>query len=111
MASSKDYVDFVCDQIRDAGDIASRKMFGEYAVYCDGKVVALICDDQFFLKKTAAAAAMLGDKAEEGFPYPGAKPYYLIGDIDNRSFLTRLIGAVCAELPAPKPKKAKARRT
>ena len=110
MASSKDFVDFVCDQIREAGEIANRKMFGEYAVYCDGKVVALICDDQLFVKKTSAAGAVLGGDAEEGLPYPGAKPYYLISDIDNGSFLTRLVKAVCDELPAPKPKKGKARR-
>ena len=110
MASSKDFANFVCDQIREAGDIANRKMFGEYAVYCDGKVVALICDDQLFVKKTGAAGTLLGAGAEEGLPYPGAKPYYLISDIDNRSFLTRLVKAVCDELPTPKPKKGNAKR-
>ena len=83
---------------------------GEYAVYCDGKVVALICDDQLFVKKTGAAGAMLGADAEEGLPYSGAKPYYLISDIDNRSFLTRLVKAVCDELPAPKPREERVKR-
>lgn len=107
MASTKDFTDYVCDQIRDAGDISSRKMFGEYAVYCDGKVVALICDDQVFVKKTTAAAMLLGDNAEEAPPYDGAKPHFLITDLDDQEFMTGLMRAICDELPPPKPKKAR----
>ena len=111
MASTKDFVDYVCDQIRDAGDITSRKMFGEYAVYCDGKVVALICDDQVFVKKTKTVTELLGDNAEEGIPYDGAKSHFVITDLDNQQFMTKLVRAICDELPAPKPKKApKARK-
>lgn len=110
MASTKEFTDYVCDQIRDAGDISSRKMFGEYAVYCDGKVVALICNDQVFVKKSKAATELLGDTAEEGFPYDGAKPHFLITDIDNQQFMTTLIRAIWDELPVPKPKKAKPRK-
>ena len=105
MASSKDFAEFVCEQIAGAGDISMRKMFGEYAVDCDGKVVALICDDQVFVKKTKAAAALLGDNAEEGNPYDGAKPHYLIGDLDDQQFMARLIREIWDELPLPKPKK------
>ena len=106
MASTKDFVDYVCDQLRDAGDISSRKMFGEYAVYCDGKVIALICDDQVFVKKTEAATGMLGADAEEAPPYDGAKPHFRVTDLDNKRFMTKLIRAICDELPEPKPKKA-----
>lgn len=111
MASSKDFAEYVCDQIRAAGDISIRKMFGEYAVYCDGKVVALICDDQVFVKKNAAATKLLGDGAEEGFPYTGAKPHFLVADLDSQPLMTKLVREICDELPEPKPKKPKSRRT
>ena len=110
MASSKDFAEYVCDQIRDAGDISMRKMFGEYAVYCDGKVVALICDDRVFVKKTDAATTLLGENAEEGFPYPGAKPHFVVNDLDNPRFMTQLMRAIHAELPSPKPKRVKTRK-
>jgi 3-methyladenine DNA glycosylase AlkD/TfoX/Sxy family transcriptional regulator of competence genes len=111
MGSSKDFVEFICDQIRDAGDISFRKMFGEYALYCDGKMAALICDDQVFVKKTEAAAAVLGENAEEAPPYEGAKQYFLIADPDDQRLMTRLIRSICDVLPPPKPKKAKAAKT
>ena len=60
MASRPEYVAFVCDQLREAGEISSRKMFGEYGIYCDGKIVAMVCDDLFYVKKTAAGAAEIG---------------------------------------------------
>ena len=110
MGSSKEFADYVCDQLRDAGAITVRKMFGEYALYCDEKVVGLICDDQLFVKKSDAVAVLLGDNAEEGLPYPGARPYFLIGCIDDRLFMTRLIRTICDGLPTPKPKKRKPRQ-
>ncbi len=110
MGSSRDFAEHVCDQLREAGDIAVRKMFGEYALYCDEKVVGLICDDQVFVKKTGAAAALLGDKAEEGLPYPGAKPYYLVGDIDDRQFMGRLVRSIRDELPPPRQRKRRRKR-
>ena len=110
MTSSKDFVEYVCDQIRDAGDISFRKMFGEYALYCDGKTVALVCDDQVFVKKIEVAAALLGENAEEGFPYEGAKLHFLVTDLDDQQLMTRLIRGICDALPPPKPKKAKAPR-
>ena len=111
MPSSKDLAEYVCDQVREAGVVSMRKMFGEYAIYCDGKVVALICDDQLFVKKTVAATTMLGDKAEEGYPFPGAKPYFIVSDIDNPRFMSQLMRAIADELPVPKQKKAKGKRT
>ena len=105
MASDPSFVEFVCDQVRDAGTISSKKMFGEYAVYCDGKVVALICDDQLFVKQTTAGRALLPEVVEAP-PYPGAKNSFLIGDeIDDRDLMVKLIRATADELPQPRPKK------
>jgi DNA transformation protein len=110
MASDASYVDYVCEQMSDAGSISSRKMFGEYAVYCDGKVVALICDDQLYVKPTAGGRALLGEPLEAP-PYTGAKPYFLVSDrVDDREWLSALIAATVAELPAPKPKNPQQRR-
>ena len=110
MASTREFIEYVCEQVRDAGDISFRKMFGEYALYCDGKTVALVCDDQVFVKKIDAAAAILGAHAEEGFPYEGAKPHFLVTDPDDRQLMTRLIREICDALPPPKSKKAQPRK-
>ena len=110
MASGQDFVDFVCEQIRDAGDITHRKMFGEYAVYCGKKVVALVCDDQLFVKPTPAGKTVLGQPVEAP-PYPSAKPWFLIeDDLDNRDTMTRLIAATEKALPEPPAKKARPRK-
>ena len=109
MASSLDFVEFVADQIDDDCDITYRKMFGEYALYSKGKVVALICDEQLFVKPTDAGRAYIGDVVEAP-PYPGARNSFLIGDeIDDTEWLTELIRITEAELPVPKPKKKKKR--
>jgi DNA transformation protein and related proteins len=105
MASDSGFVVYLCDQMRDAGQIRSRKMFGEYAIYCDDKVVALVCDDQLFVKPTPAGRVFVGEPVEAP-PYPGAKAHLLIeGQIDDREWLTELIALTARELPAPKPKK------
>ena len=78
MASQQRTVDFIVEQIANAGAISSRKMFGEFCIYCDGKVVALICDDQLFVKPTKAGRAHIGD-AVVAPPYKGAKPCYVAG--------------------------------
>jgi TfoX/Sxy family transcriptional regulator of competence genes len=110
MASDPGFVEYVCEQLGAAGRIRSRKMFGEYAIYCDDKVVALVCDDTLYVKETAAGRAFIGDVVEAP-PYSGAKPHFLIeGAIDNREWLSELIRLTAAELPAPKPKKPKVRR-
>jgi DNA transformation protein and related proteins len=77
MSSQKRNVDYLLEQIAAAGNLSARAMFGEYAFYCDGKVVALLCDDQLFVKPTKAGAAFIG-KVVEGLHYPGAKPQMLI---------------------------------
>ena len=107
MGSSTDFVEFISEQLAGTGDIDLRKMFGEYAIYCDGKVIGLLCNDQFFLKKTDAGASLLGPDAEEAPPYPGASMYYLISDVDSREFLSRLARATCDALPPAKPKPRK----
>jgi TfoX/Sxy family transcriptional regulator of competence genes len=112
VSSDIEFVEYVCDQMRDAGQIRQRKMFGEFAVYCDDKVVALICDDQLFVKPTPGGRAFIGDVVEAP-PYPGAKPHFLIEDsLDERGWLTELVRITARELPTPKPKRAttKARR-
>jgi TfoX/Sxy family transcriptional regulator of competence genes len=107
MASDQQFVSFICEQMADAGPISARKMFGEFAIYCGEKVVALVCDNQLFVKPTAGGKALLGDPAE-GPPYPGAKPHFLIDDgLDDREALSQLIALTARELPVPKPKTPK----
>jgi TfoX/Sxy family transcriptional regulator of competence genes len=87
--------------------LSARKMFGEYALYLDGKVVALVCDDQLFLKPTPGAQAILPD-CPTGHPYPGAKLHLLVTDaLDAPDPVVAALKAVAAETPAPKPKKPK----
>ncbi len=107
MASNLEYVKYVCDQIGGAGCIAYKKMFGEYGIYCGGKVIGVICDNQFFVKKTAAGSALIPG-CEEAAPYTGAKPHLLIENVDDRERMAELIAATCHELPMPTPKKKKA---
>ena len=108
MASSPDFVNFICEQLEGLGAVRSRKMFGEYGVYCDGKIVGLICDDQLFIKRTEAGAALLPG-CPEAAPYQGAKPHFLIEDPENQEELVRFLRATWEELPFPKPKKPRKR--
>lgn len=106
MASDIGFVEYVCEQIRGAGRVSHRRMFGEFAVYCDGKVVALVCDNQFFLKPTAAGKALL-DRVKEAPPYPGAKPYYLIdSQLDDAEAVAAIVRATAEALPMPKARTA-----
>jgi DNA transformation protein and related proteins len=108
MASQKSNVDYLLEQLSAAAPVSARAMFGEYAFYCDGKVVALFCDDQLFVKPTKAGRALI-DGVVERAPYPGAKPHFLIGGEtwDDAEWLSTLIRVTAAELPVPKPKKKK----
>ncbi len=111
MASDQDFVDFIVDQLENAGDITSRKMFGEYAIYCDGKVTALVCDNQLFVKPTEAGRSFIGEVVEAP-PYPGAKMSFLIEDgFEDRDWISNLVRITAKELPEPKPKKKKAKKT
>lgn len=107
MASNKDFVDYIVEQIENAGEITYKKMFGEYALYSDSKIVALICDNQLFVKQTEGGRAFIGD-VKEAPAYPGAKMSFLIEDkIDDREWMSQLIRITVDELPEPKPKKKK----
>ena len=108
MASDQSFVDYVCDQIRAAGDIRFKKMFGEYTLYCDEKVVALICDNQLFIKPTAAGREKIAELCPvvEAPPYPGAKPHFLIDSaLDDQEWMADLVRITAAALPLPKPRK------
>ncbi len=107
MASDLNFVKFVADQIDASCEISYRKMFGEYALYSRNKVVALICDDQLFIKPTEAGKSFIGEVVESP-PYPGAKLAFLIQDqIEDNEWLTQLITLIEEELPKPKPKRKK----
>lgn len=107
MANDPDFVKFIVDQIDDSCDVTYRNMFGGGTVYSKAKVVALICDNQLFVKPTDAGRSFIGHVVEAP-PYPGAKPSFLIQDkIEDREWLTELITLTEKELPTPKPKKKK----
>jgi DNA transformation protein and related proteins len=105
MGSKQSTVDFILEQISDAGTIRAKKMFGEYAIYCDNKVVALVCDDGLFVKPTQAGKTFIDDDIKCQ-PYPGAKPWLLISGErwEEAEWLTELMQITAAELPAPKKK-------
>lgn len=107
MSSDKSFVEFIVEQIENAGVITYKKMFGEYAIYSDGKIVALICDNQLFVKPTEGGRSFIGDVVEAP-PYPGAKLNFLIDDkFEDRDWLSNLIRITVNELPESKPKKKK----
>jgi len=107
MASDQKFVDFVTDQIKRAGEITAKKMFGEYGIYSDGKLFGLICDNKLFIKPTKSGREFIG-KVVESPPYPGAKPSFLIGDkIEDSEWLSKLIRISLKELPEPIPKSKK----
>lgn len=105
MASSLEFVEYVCEQIGGGGTITYRKMFGEYGIYCNSKIIGVIGDNQLYVKKTGFGKKMLGENAEEASPYEGAKPHYVINSLEDREFLAEFIAGTCEELPMPKPKK------
>ncbi|HDK7159939.1 TPA: TfoX/Sxy family protein [Clostridium botulinum] len=104
MASNIEFVEYICDQISGAGNITYKKMFGDYGVYCNKKIIGLICDNQFFLKITKAGRELLNE-AIEAPAYEGAKPSFLIEFLDDREYLSKIVLATYKELPMPKPKK------
>ena len=86
MASSKDYLEYILDQLSDLDDISYRAMMGEYIIYYRGKIVGGIYDDRFLVKQTKSAIALMPD-AEKELPYEGAKEMLLVDDVENRAFL------------------------
>jgi len=107
MATREDTVRYIHDQAGLGSRLESRRMFGEYALYLDGKVIALVCDDQLFLKPTPQGRQFLGAVAE-GAPYPGAKPHLLIAEeLEDPERLAQALEITASALPAPRPKAAK----
>jgi TfoX/Sxy family transcriptional regulator of competence genes len=107
MSSNQDFVNFVLEQIKGTGEISAKKMFGEYALYSDAKIFALICDDKLFIKPTASGRSFIGEVLEAS-PYEGAKPSFLIEDkVEDSDWLSELVRITVKELPEPKPKKKK----
>ncbi|SFQ46110.1 TfoX/Sxy family protein [Pseudobutyrivibrio ruminis] len=104
MASSKEYLDFILEQLSELDDISYRAMMGEYIIYYRGKIVGGIYDDRFLVKNVKAASELMPDASLE-LPYEGAKEMFLVDDIDNKSFLKELLEAMYEELPEPKKKK------
>ena len=106
MATRQETADFILDQLHGTGAVTTRKMFGEYGLYCNGKIVALICDDQLFVKPTPKGLAHAGPITMAS-PYPGAKPHLLISEdrLDDGEWLSQLVRLTADSLPPPKPKK------
>ena len=104
MASNKEYLDYILEQLSDLIDISHRAMMGEYIIYYRDKVIGGIYDDRFLVKPTQSAVTMMPDAVMER-PYEGAKEMLLVDNVENREFLRELLEAMYPELPAPKKKK------
>lgn len=104
MASRKEYLDFILEQLSELKDISWRAMMGEYILYYRGKVIGGIYDDRFLVKPTKSALSMLPE-ADRQLPYDGAKEMLLIDNVKDKGFLRELISAMYDELPAPKQRK------
>ena len=105
MANDSSTVAFIVDQLSGAGTVSARAMFGEHGVYCDRKMVAMICNGQLFVKPTAGRRAFAGD-VDEASPYPGAKPCLLVDPerLDDRDWMAQLVAITAVELLTPKAK-------
>ena len=104
MASAKEYLDFILEQLSGLGSVTYRAMMGEYILYWRGKIIGGIYDDRFLVKPVKSALAMMPD-ADREIPYEGAKEMLLVDNVDSREFLTELLEAMVEELPAPKARK------
>lgn len=96
MASSKEYFDYIMDQLSDLEEVSSRKMMGEYIIYYRGKIVGGIYDDRFLVKPVPAALSLMPN-AQKELPYEGAKEMLLVDEVDNRNFLCKLLKAMYHE--------------
>ncbi len=104
MASSKEYLDFILEQLSELEEITYRAMMGEYILYYRGKIVGGIYDDRLLVKPVKSAVMLMSEATYE-LPYEGAKEMLLVDDVDNKEFLTKLFRSMYEELPAPKKKK------
>lgn len=106
MASSTEFLNFVCEQISNAGNVRFRKMFGDGIVYLNDKPVILVCDDVAYVKKLDCIADLMAG-ASTGIPYDGAKEHYIL-DIDNADFTKEIVLKIETVTPLPKSRKRKA---
>ena len=104
MASSREYLNFILEQLSGLEGITYKQMMGEYILYMHGRIFGGIYDDRFLVKPTKSAMAMMPD-ADRELPYEGAKEMLLVDNVDNRGFLEELLTAMFDELPAPRKKK------
>lgn len=109
MATSKEYLNYILDQLSGLDEITHRSMMGEYIIYYRGKIAAYICGDRLLIKPVEAAKSLMPTAPYEP-PYEGAKEMLLAEDVDDREFLTKLFESMYDELPAPKVKKKKVRK-
>ena len=105
MATTADFIEYVCEQIRGVGLVRSRKMFGEYMVYVNDKPILLVCDNIVYVKMLDCIAAQM-ENADKGFPYTGAKEHYIL-DIDDAEFAKEIVRILEPVTAIPKPKKKK----
>ncbi len=109
MATSKGYLEYVMEQLSGLEEISCRQMMGEYILYYKGRIAAYVCDDRLLLKPVKSAVKMVKEEIYET-PYDGAKPM-LLADVDDRELLHSIFEAMYDELPEPKPKKSKIKKT
>ncbi len=105
MATTLDFINYVCEQLNGIGDINYKKMFGEYMVYLNDKPVIIVCDNVAFVKELDVIKEMM-QNANVGFPYKGAKEHYVL-DIDNAEFCKKVVSKIEEVTPIPKSKKKK----
>ena len=106
MASSKEYLDFILEQVSELDNVSYKAMMGEFIIYYKGKIIGGIYDDRLLVKPMQSAINYMPNAVYE-LPYDGAKEMLLVDDVDNKEFLTGLFNSIYDELPAPKPKKKK----
>jgi len=104
MASSKEYLDFILEQVSELDNVSYKAMMGEFIIYYNGKIIGGIYDDRFLVKPVKSAIALMPNANYE-LPYDGVKEMLLVDDVDNKEFLIGLFDALYDDLPAPKPKK------
>ena len=104
MATSKEYLAFILDQLSDVDGITHRQMMGEYIIYMSGKIATYLCDDRLLVKPVPSAVKLMPNATYEP-PYEGAKDMLLVDNVDDRAFLKELFEAMYDELPNPKKKK------
>ena len=106
MASSKEYLDFILEQVSELDNVSYKSMMGEFIIYYKGKIIGGIYDDRLLVKPVQSAINYMPNAVYE-LPYDGAKEMLLVDDVDNKEFLIGLFDAMYDDLPAPKPKKKK----